>query len=144
MDKEYKERLRKKIIEESSKTPLNKYLGIEIIELDEVHGKGRIENRPEVLNPFGTCHGGTLQAFADVIAGVTGFMISGCYVTTVTSTMNFLLPAMNTEYVYCECKILKAGRHLQVFEVRITDDAGKLLDSGEYSFFVSDRKVLDE
>ena len=144
LNDEYKERLRDKIIEEAAKTPLNEYLGIEMVELDEKHGIGRVKNRPEVLNPFGSYHGGALLAFADVVAGVTGFMISGCYVTTISQTLNFMLPAMNTEYVYCEAKVLRAGKHIQVFEVKITDDDGKLLDSGEYSFFLTNRRVLDE
>jgi acyl-CoA thioesterase len=38
---------------------------------------------------------------------------------------------------------LKTGKHILVFDIRITDDEGNLLDSGEFSFFASKVPVLE-
>ena len=76
------------------------------------------------------------------MAGATGSM-NGYYVTTVSANLNFLLPAVNTEYIYCECMKLKTGKHILVFDIRVTDDAGNLLDSGEFSFYASKVPVLE-
>ncbi|MBQ8597225.1 MAG: hypothetical protein IJ409_05470, partial [Lachnospiraceae bacterium] len=75
------------------------------------------------------------------VAGTVGCM-SGYYVTTVSGSLNFLLPATNTEYVYCEAVQLRMGKHLAVFDVKIKDDNGKILDSGEFTFFVTEQAVL--
>ena len=69
--------------------------------------------------------------------------MNGYFVTTVSGNMNFLLPAQNTEYVYCEVKKLRLGRHLAVFDVKIKNDDNQVLDSGEFTFFVTEKKVLD-
>ncbi len=136
-----KTQLRDKLIKESDENLFNKYIGIEILELNENYSKARMKYRPEVLNPYGSYHGGVLLSFADAMGGTTADMC-GYYVTTVSANLNFLLPATNTEYIYCECMKLKTGKHILVFDVRITDDAGNLLDSGEYSYFASKVKVI--
>ncbi len=55
--------------------------------------------------------------------------------------MNYLEPAIGTDYVYCEAKKLRSGKTLAVFAVRLYDDGGKLLDSGEFTFFLNEQKV---
>ncbi len=116
------------------------FLGIEMVEMKEGYGLGRIKYKEELLNPYGMLHGGSLYSLADIVAGSVACMC-GCFVTTVSGTMNFLLPAVKTEYVYCEAEQLRMGRHLAVFSVRIKDDNGKILDSGEFTFFVTEQKV---
>ncbi len=39
---------------------------------------------------------------------------------------------------------LKTGKHILVFDIRVTDDEGNLLDSGEFSFFASKVPVLGD
>jgi acyl-CoA thioesterase len=39
---------------------------------------------------------------------------------------------------------LKTGKHILVFDIRVTDDNGNLLDSGEFSFFASKVPVLGD
>lgn len=139
---EKEQALREKIISDALRAPFNVYIGLEFLELNPNYGKTRFKFREEILNTYGTVHGGALLAFADVSAGMTASMC-GYYVTTVSSSLNFLLPAKDTEYIYCECLKLKTGRHISVFDIRITDDAGNLLDSGEFSFFNGSTPVLD-
>lgn len=135
--------LRNKLIEETLDNKLNSYIGLEILELNPNYIKTRIKFCEDVLNTYGSIHGGSLLALADVSGGMVGCMC-GYYVTTVSANLNFLLPALNTEYIYCECMKLKTGRHILVFDVRITDDKGNLLDSGEFSYFASKKAVLEE
>ena len=135
--------LREKMLKVTYDNAYNVALGIEVLELNPNYGKGRMKYRPEVLNPYGDFHGGALLSFADTIAGTTACM-NGYYVSTITSHMNFLLAGKNTEYIYCEAMKLKTGKHILVYDIRITDDKGNIIDSGEYSFFVSKKKVLED
>lgn len=143
MDNPSDEAVREKLLKEIYANEYNKFLGFEMLELNVNYSKSRMKNAGNIHNPYGSIHGGALLSFVDASAGTTASMC-GKYVTTVNCNLNFLLPATNTEYIYCECLKLKTGRHILVYDIRVTDDAGNLLDSGEFSFFVSKVEVLSE
>ncbi len=111
-----------------------KYLGIELLELDETKAKGRMPFSEKACNPFGTMHGGSLYALADTIAGTLADP-TGKDVVTVDGSLKFLEAAYNTRYVYCDAAIIRRGKHLTTVEVSITGDDGRLLDCGLFSFF---------
>lgn len=135
-----KELIKNKILQMNLENEFSQYIGIEILELSESKGIGRIKLEKNILNPYGTMHGGALMSLADVIAGSTACM-RGKYVTTISSTLNFLLPATKTEYIYCESSVLKSGKTITVLDIKIKDDNGTLLDSGQYNFFVTDIEI---
>ena len=137
------EAIRDKLLREIYANEYNKFLGFEMMELNVNYSKSRMKVKDQIQNNYGSVHGGALLAFVDACAGTTASMC-GYYVTTVSSHLNFLLPAAKTEYIYCECLKLKTGRHISVFDIRVTDDEGNLLDSGEFSFFISKEEVLSE
>ena len=118
-----------------------RYLGVEMLKLTEGYGLGRMRYKEELLNPYGMLHGGSLYSLADIIAGAVACM-GGHFVTTVSGNMNFLLPADHTEFVYCEAIQLRQGKHLAVFDVKIKDDENRVLDSGEFTFFLTEHEVI--
>ena len=111
-----------------------KLLNIEILELSETCAKGRMPFDAKYCNPGGSMHGGCLYSLADTVAGTLAYF-KGFDVTTVEGSMNFLEPAINTEYIYCTAKLKRRGKHLVTCDVEITNDAEKLLDCGIYTFF---------
>ena len=135
--------IREKMIKELYANEYNKFIGFEVLELSPTYSKARVKFDKRLLNPYGSIHGGALLSFVDTMAGATACM-NGYYVTTFSANLNFLLPAANTDYIYCECMKLKTGKHLLVYDIRVTDDDGNLLDSGEFSFFSSKASVLDD
>lgn len=132
-----RERTMRKILEENQYV---RFLGIEIMDLREGYCLARMKNSKELLNPYGMLHGGSLYSLADIAAGTAACM-SGHYVTTVSGMMNFLLPAEGTEYVYCEAEKLRIGGHLAVFDVKLKDEDQNILDSGEFTFYVTEHIV---
>lgn len=132
------EQAMRKIIDTNS---YMKYLGVEMLKLTEGYGLGRMRYKEELLNPYGMLHGGSLYSLADIIAGAVACM-GGHFVTTVSGNMNFLLPADHTEFVYCEAIQLRQGKHLAVFDVKIKDDENRVLDSGEFTFFLTEHEVI--
>lgn len=132
----------KKILEKTmAENSYIKFLGIEMMEFEDGYSLARMKYRNELANPYGMLHGGCLYSFADIAAGTTACMC-GNYVTTVSGTLNFLLPAVETEYVFCESTRLRQGKHLAVFDVKIKDENNQILDSGEFTFFVMDQLVI--
>ena len=132
-----REQTMRKVLEENQYV---RFLGIEIIDLREGYCLARMKNSKELLNPYGMFHGGSLYSLADIAAGTAACM-SGHYVTTVSGMMNFLLPAERTEYVYCVAEKLRIGGHIAVFDVRLKDEEGNILDSGEFTFYITGHKV---
>lgn len=135
--------IRKQLLKVIDENEFTRILGIEFLELNVNYAKGRIKNKDDLMNPYGMFHGGCLYSLADIVAGTAACM-SGYFVTTVNGSMNFLQAAKDTEYVYCEALKLKTGRHISVYDIRITDDNGNLLDAGEFSFFSSKINVIEE
>ena len=132
------EQAMRKIIDTNS---YMRYLGVEMLKLTEGYGLGRMRYKEELLNPYGMLHGGSLYSLADIIAGAVACM-GGHFVTTVSGNMNFLLPADHTEFVYCEAIQLRQGKHLAVFDVKIQADENRVLDSGEFTFFLTEHEVI--
>ncbi|MFT3985862.1 MAG: PaaI family thioesterase [Lachnospiraceae bacterium] len=118
-------------------------LGIELQVLEKGYGKARMPYREALTNSYGMLHGGSLYSFADIVAGIVACM-GGQYAMTVSGSMNFMAPAINTEYVYCEVKEVKQGEKLAVLDVRITADDGRILDNGSFTFFRTGKEVEGE
>ncbi len=116
------------------------YLGIEFLELDKDHARARFPFKSELKNPYGTTHGGVLYSVADIVAGVCA-CCDGYFYTTVSGTLNYLLPATSKDWLYLEACVIRRGKHLCVMDVKVTNDEGKLLDCGSFNFFKSDKAV---
>lgn len=132
------EQIMRKMVSENA---YMRFLGIEILDLKQEYALARMKYKKELTNPYGMLHGGSLYSLADIVAGTAACM-SGHYVTTVTGNLNFMLPAEGTEYIYCEAVRLRMGKHLAVFGVKLKDDRDRLLDSGEFTFYVTEQEVL--
>jgi acyl-CoA thioesterase len=115
-------------------------LGLEFIELEKGHTLARMKYNQALTNPYGFIHGGALYSMADITAGVTA-CLEGHFVTTISGNMIYHRPADRTEYIYCEVTTIHAGRQVISCEVRLTNDDGKLIDSGSFTFHVTDKEV---
>ena len=111
-----------------------RYLDIDFVELTRQKAIARMKLDARYINGYGTMHGGCLYSLADTVAGSLANM-SGNMCTTVDGYLNYFEPAVNTQYVYCEAELARAGRSLINVKVRLTNDDGKLLDDGVFNYF---------
>lgn len=109
-------------------------------EPDEVIG--RIPLKESMLNPYGTLHGGAIYTFADFVTGTLA-NLSGNYCMTVEGNLSYLNAVKDTEYVYGRATLIKDGAHLVVVRVSITDDNNKLLDEGKFTFYKTDKQIVE-
>lgn len=136
-----------KIIEKSLEIlKNNKYIeqfGIEILVVEPRFLKARFKVKDDLLNPYGSVHGGCLYSVADIISGtLAGF--GGRFCTTVEGSMNFLEKAGDSAYIYCEAKIVRSGGHLVVIKVKMRNDKEKIIDDGSFTFYKTDVEVLND
>ncbi|MDE5820243.1 MAG: PaaI family thioesterase [Lachnospiraceae bacterium] len=115
-------------------------MGIELLELRQGYARGRMPYRLENANPYGSLHGGALYSLADIICGLAACTY-GYYSSTIEGSMHYVRPALNTRYVICEAHELRQGRQVSVYEARLTNDEGLLLDTAEFSFYMLEKEV---
>jgi 1,4-dihydroxy-2-naphthoyl-CoA hydrolase len=110
-------------------TGLPRLLGltVTVAELDRVVAE--LVVREEHCTLGHTIHGGTIMTFADTL-GAIGTVLNlreGQSTTTVESKTNFFAGAPVGSKVTAESVPLHRGRRTQVWETRLTNDAGRLL-----------------
>jgi len=113
---------------ESWNVGLVKHLGIEFVEVGKERVIAKLLVKKELLTTTDTVHGGTLMAFADTVGatGTVANLAAGQNTATLESKTNFFA-ACRAGTLRAESTPLHRGRRTQVWQTRITDEAGKLL-----------------
>ena len=115
-------------------------LKIEILEIERGYVRGRLTVTEHVLNPYGSVHGGCLYSLADITAGLAASTYGVCS-STIDGTMEYILPAIDTDYILCEAKEIRQGMHVSQYEAFLYDDKGQLVDKAVFSFYMMNRAV---
>lgn len=104
------------------------HLGVKVGALARGYAELTLALRPELLQYQGVAHGGVLAALADTAVAVALMTEAGLAMnfTTVDLHMFYFAPARGAT-VHARARIVKPGRRINVGEVDIEDDAGKLL-----------------
>jgi uncharacterized protein (TIGR00369 family) len=119
---------------------LNQYLGLHLEEAGPGWARMRLELRPEVMNPFGAVHGGSVAALIDSAAGsaiAAGTLPDDRIMGTIDMQVHFLERARGT-YLLAEGRVVRAGKAIAVAEVDVRDDAGALVAKGMATFRLAD------
>lgn len=114
---------------ELSAASLIGHLGIELIEVGDDHVTARMPVDERTLQPAGVLHGGASVALAETLASWAATLVvdpERAYCVGMEINANHLRPVMSGT-VTGVARPVALGRRTQVWEVRITDDAGKLV-----------------
>ena len=105
------------------------HLGIEMTEATQERVVAKLDVRKEVCTVGNSLHGGAIMAFADTLGAVGTIMNLpvGSRTTTIESKTNFISGAPIGSKVTGESTPLHRGRTTQVWQTRITSEAGKLV-----------------
>ena len=111
---------------------LHNYIELERVEKDRAVFK--LDIRPESCNPYGLIHGGAIYTLADNATGAAAHS-DGRYYVTQTSALHFL---RNQAWVR------HRGKSTVLTAVDITGEGGRLLATGEFTFFCVDKALMDQ
>ena len=116
-------------IQQRFKGLLPDLLGIEMVEATQERIVATLAVRKEVCTVGDSLHGGAIMAFADTLGAVGTIMNlpAGNRTTTIESKTNFISGAPLGSKVTGESTPLHRGRTTQVWQTRITSQAGKLV-----------------
>lgn len=109
--------------------PFSKLLGIQFVSATEDRIVATLVVRPDLCTAFDTVHGGCLMAFADTL-GATGTIVNlpeTGRTTTLESKTNFIAPAPVGTTLIGESTPIHRGRRTQIWQTRITTEAGRLV-----------------
>lgn len=118
---------------------LHNFIELESVERDRAVFKLTI--RPESKNPYGMIHGGAIYTLADNATG-TAAHTDGRYYVTQTSALHFLRN-QSEGTVRATATVRHRGRSTVLTAVDITGDDGRLIATGEFTFFCVDKDIMD-
>ena len=107
---------------------LDEVLGFELLEASADRVRGRFPAEKRVQQPFGLVHGGAYMAFAESLASVATFGAvagEGNIAVGQANDNHFLRPATEG-HVHAEGEPIHRGRTSWVWDIRFTDDDGRL------------------
>lgn len=113
----------------SSKNTLMETLNIEFVDVGEDFIVARMPVTPEVHQPDGVLHGGATAALAESIGSVAVFVFSkepDAVVRGIEISANHL-KSVSSGYVYATARPVHLGRTIQLWEIRVTNEAEELI-----------------
>lgn len=119
---------------------LHNHIELESVERDRAVFRQDI--RPESCNPYGMVHGGAIYTLADNATG-TAAHSDGRYYVTQTSALHFLRN-QSRGTVRATAWVRHRGKSTVLTSVDITGEDGKLLATGEFTFFCVDKSLMDQ
>ncbi|MBC3538171.1 hotdog fold thioesterase [Rufibacter sediminis] len=124
-----------------NKNTLGEHLGMEYTQIGEDFLIGRMPVDHRTHQPLGLLHGGASVALAETLGsvGATMFLdLEKQYCVGLEINANHI-KSVRSGYVYGKATALHVGRKTQVWEIRITSEAGDLVCISRITMAVLDR-----
>jgi len=106
----------------------DRFYGLEITDAQDGLLRGRVAVRDEIKQPAGLVHGGVYAAMAESLASTgtaVAVMGEGKVAMGLSNLTSFMRP-ITAGTVHAEARAKHRGRTTWVWEVEITDDAGRV------------------
>ena len=109
----------------------------ELATVEQARAVYRLDIRPESKNPYGMVHGGALYTMADDAAGAAVHTDGRHYVTQ-HGDLHFL-KNQPSGTIRAEGRVRRRGKATCLAMVDITNEAGELLATGQFTYFCIDQ-----
>ncbi|MBD0261030.1 MAG: hotdog fold thioesterase [Cytophagales bacterium] len=119
------------------------FLGIEFTEVGPDYVCARMPVDERTRQPMGLLHGGASVALAETLGSIAAYCTidpGKQYCVGLDINANHVR-GVSSGFVYGKASPLHVGRTTQVWEIRITDEAGKLVCISRITMAVLDRKL---
>mgnify|MGYP005813991587 CR=1 FL=1 len=130
------------IINQMSQNTLVEHLGIELIELGKNYLIGKMPVDHRTHQPLGMLHGGASVALAETLGSIAATLTldpQKQYCVGLDINANHV-KAVRDGFVFGKTTPLHVGKKTQVWEIRITNEAGELVCISRITMAVLDRK----
>ena len=124
MNEKIKEAILKKVHEE----PFAKKFGLKLIDVQEGYAKVGMVFTPDMENMFGMAHGGAIFSLIDAAFEVASNS-HGTMAVALNMNINYMASPAKGAKLTAEAKEINKTKKTAAYDIRATDDAGKLLAS---------------
>ena len=114
-------------------SPFLSLVGLRLDDIAPGRCRMRLRIRVELLNPHNVAHGGAVFTLADATAAVTMRSV-GANVITAQASINLLMASELEDELLAEGSVLHLGRRTGVAEVLITNQQGRPVARGSFTF----------
>lgn len=133
------ERMRKVV----ALVPFAKHLGMELVEASDGYAKLRLRFQRENTTAADALHGGAIASLIDTTGAMAAWTTAEIatpryFGSTVGINVNYL-SAVIGEDALAEGRVLKRGKEIIYSDVRVTNEAGKLLAQGTVVYRIIER-----
>ena len=102
------------------------FLGMRLVELSTGFARVSMTMKPEYINFNGMIFGGIVSSVADqAFAYATNSVITPNVATQFN--IHYIAAAGEKDELTAECRVVKSGKRVCVSEIKVTDQAGKLI-----------------
>jgi len=117
------------------------YLGIRTTEVGPGTMTAELDIRPELLNPFGSVHGGVLAALSDHVLGAVLYPVipKGAWAATTQLNLNFTAP-IKEGTLTARSEIISITKRTAVVRIDVTND-DRLVGLAQGTVTISQPKV---
>ncbi|MEO2127395.1 MAG: hotdog fold thioesterase [Christiangramia sp.] len=115
--------------EKACKNTLMETLGIEFVDAGEDYMIAKMPVTPKVHQPDGVLHGGASVALAESVGSMASYVFLNTeefFIRGIEISANHL-KSVREGFVYARASFIHRGRTTQLWEIRITDEAGNLI-----------------
>jgi uncharacterized protein (TIGR00369 family) len=125
-----------------------KHLGMEFVEGADGYAKLKMRYQAENSTYADALHGGAISSLIDTTGAMAAWttaeiMTPKYFGSTVGINVNYLSGAIG-EDIFAEGRILKRGKEIIYSDVRVTNEAGKLLAQGTVVYRIIERGAGSE
>ncbi|MCI8659227.1 MAG: PaaI family thioesterase [Lachnospiraceae bacterium] len=110
-------------------------LGIRTLKMNPGYAMGEMELTKQHINAVGSVHGGCIFALADTIGGAAAAS-HGTQITTISGDFHYLSAAMEgCKRLIAVAREIKYGKRILVYDVEVTDETGRGIAKGVFSYY---------
>ncbi|MGB2695927.1 MAG: PaaI family thioesterase [Dehalococcoidia bacterium] len=123
--------------------PFAKHLGMELVEASEGYAKLCLHYQKENSTAADALHGGAVAALIDTTGAMAAWTTAEIatpryFGSTVGINVNYLSAVIGEDAI-AEGRVLKRGKEIIYSDVRVTNEAGKLLAQGTVTYRIIER-----
>lgn len=122
------EKIRIAILKQIEKEPFGKKIGLKLIDVQTGYARVEMRFTQDLENMFGMAHGGAIFSLIDAAFEVASNS-HGTMAVALNMNINYLAPPEKGELLTAEAKEINRTKKTAVYDIRATDNSGKLLAS---------------
>lgn len=122
------ENVRQAIFQQIDKEPFGRKFGLKLVDVQEGYARVEMRFTEDMENMFGMAHGGAIFSLIDAAFEVASNS-HGTMAVALSMNINYLASPQKGARLTAEAREINKTKRTAAYDIRATDDAGKLLAS---------------